>query len=100
MDDRQKFRVYLNDVITGKKDPTIDKYEPRNPEKFQTMLTMCPFIRGYINFANKPTNGPTNGPRNSVNTAPNITAHQPTDAEIAAMERSPEYADRKDALGR
>lgn len=50
VDDRQEFRMYLNEVIAGRKDPTKEKYIPKNKEKFEEIVRQYPAIQGYIDF--------------------------------------------------
>lgn len=50
--DRQEFRVYLSEVIAGK-DPSKEKYTPKNEQAFRDLSKTYPFVDGYINFSDK-----------------------------------------------
>jgi len=92
--DRQEFRVYLNEVIAGRKDPAkrpaTDKYTPKNEETFRDICATYPFIRGYINFSDKKN---TKGTSENINTSDKAEVKQ----YIQQMRNDPHYANYQEA---
>lgn len=97
LDDRQEFRKYLNEVIAGTKDPSKEKYKPKNKDKFDEIVRQYPALTGYINFYvdkskfTPEVQGNVVDQDNSPDSDPNFKKN---------MEASPHYADRKEALAK
>lgn len=102
LDDRQKFRVYLNDVISGKKNPginpTTDKYTPRNVQSFRDICATYPFVTWYIQFP-EPQTGTNNN--TAQNSAGNIVGNNTWGNDKDNVgDTTPEYADRRKAFAK
>lgn len=56
LEESDKFRHYLNEVLSGKIDPKKQKYHPEKVESFQSMLAEIPMLKGYVDIKNAETN--------------------------------------------
>lgn len=94
IDDRQEFKVYLNEVIAGRKDPSKEKYTPKHEQAFRDLSKTYPFVEGYINFSNK---------KNDWNGADinNEAQDKQEDREIFKnIQENPHYASFQEALAK
>lgn len=94
--DRQEFRVYLNEVIAGRKDPSKDKYIPKNKDKFDEVVRQYPALTGYINFYVDKTKFRPDVQNNLVNPKTN----GPSQEVMNTIQNDPHYADWKEALAK
>lgn len=94
--DRQEFRVYLNEVIAGRKDPSKDKYIPKNKDKFDEIVRQYPALTGYINFYVDKSKFRPDVQNNLVNPSTN----GPSQEVMNTIQNDPHYADWKEALAK
>ena len=94
LEDRQNFKVYLDKVIEKQKDPSKEKYTPQHLEGFKELLRDCPWVKGYVAF-------PEEGKNNKEGTKEEASVFNPNSKKMKKfIEQHPEYATRKEALGK